>query len=99
MGQAQRIWAKKKRFELFFRLGGACRNCGSTRHLEFDCIEPKGDRHHRLSACDRVSFYYQQFRSGNLQLLCKYVCHKAKSLKEHQAWLAEQQQQDENCPF
>jgi hypothetical protein len=58
-------------------LGGACSACGSTSSLEFDCRIPCGDRHHRMTAPARMSFYRAQMRAGNVQLLCK-VCNALK---------------------
>jgi 5-methylcytosine-specific restriction endonuclease McrA len=79
MGVKQRIWAKKAKTDLVEGLGGACIRCGAGEHLEFDCIVPRGDSHHRLSAADRVSFYRaEHFKHGNLQLLCR-ICHLKKS--------------------
>jgi len=46
--------------------------CGATESLEFDCIEPRGDRHHRMDSSARMSFYHQQHRLGNLQVLCSH---------------------------
>ena len=51
-------------------LGEYCASCGSREKLEFDCINPCGDRHHRMTAPARISFYRAQMRKGNLQLLC-----------------------------
>lgn len=52
-------------------LGGKCAECGTTENLEFDCIHPCGDKHHRYSTCQRMSFYHRQHREGNLQILCR----------------------------
>jgi len=51
-------------------LGKKCRVCGETNDLEFDCIEPVGSFHHGKSTDYRATFYWNQFRKGNLQLLC-----------------------------
>ena len=81
VGKRQRVWADRARFDLRERLGGVCVHCGSEKNLEFDCIEPQGDRHHRMESSIRVSFYRKEFRRNNLQLLCR-ECHIRKSLTE-----------------
>ena len=82
VGLRQRQWAKRARAKLLEALGGCCRHCGSLDSLEFDCIIPKGDRHHRLSSADRVSFYRLEHSLGNLQILCA-SCHNLKSIREY----------------
>jgi len=52
------------------QLGGRCRKCGATDHLEFHLKVGDGAKHHLMSAKDRVYFYVQQFVAGNLDLLC-----------------------------
>lgn len=88
----QTVWARKKRDELRNLLGFACAKCGyqecfdDGRHLEFDCIIPQGHDHHvRRGFSSRMSFYNQQYKAGNLQLLCAGKhdsCHAIKSLSE-----------------
>jgi len=63
---------------LMDRLGGICARCSKTERLQFDCIEPRGKEHHGKSLYDRMRFYMQEFRRGNLQLLCT-PCHQLKS--------------------
>lgn len=58
------------RDELFASLGRFCAHCGSEDQLEFDVLEPMGDRHHRMNALDRAYFYRKQHAIGNLQVLC-----------------------------
>jgi len=70
MAKAQKEWARQKRRELMALLGNVCAHCGTGEDLEFDCIAPRGDRHHRGEASQRMCFYRQQFREGNLQVLC-----------------------------
>ena len=87
MGLRQRIWAKKKRLELRRLLGMKCAQCGSKdyRKLEFDVIIPQGGKHHKMEWSWRMSFYYQQFRKNNLQLLCGQKvgsCHNKKTINE-----------------
>jgi len=95
MAKRQKEWARQARFELRLKLGGACFECGSDKHLDFDCITPQGDEHHRMSVDQRVSFYRKQFALGNLQLLCRYKCHKKKNLADMKLRLA----REENEPF
>ncbi len=58
-------------------LGNVCAHCGTDQNLEFDCLSPRGDRHHRGDASQRMCFYRRQFREGNLQVLCN-VCNGRK---------------------
>lgn len=81
MGVAQREWAERKRDELREELGGCCKVCGTRRKLEFDCIIPQGDKHHKMEWSWRISFYRAQHRTGNLQLLCKKH-HELKSVAD-----------------
>ena len=87
MGKVQRAWAKKQRLELRRKLGMKCNQCGSRdyRKLEFDCIEPRGGKHHRMEWSWRISFYRKEFSQGNLQLLCGGTggCHNKKTYKEN----------------
>lgn len=71
MGARQKEWARKARKTLRATLGNKCALCGTTRRLEFDCIIPQGDAHHKFDTSARMSFYRQQFREGNLRLLCQ----------------------------
>lgn len=80
MARRHKLRAKERRRELLALLGGCCRVCGATRRLEFDCIIPQGDRHHKFDTSHRMSFYFQQHRLGNIQILCR----KHNSLKSYQ---------------
>lgn len=84
MGKVQKEWARAKRRELLAILGACCKACGRTVRLEFDCIDPKGDEHHRKDTSTRMCFYRKQHRLGNIQVLCK-KCHNKKSLGEREA--------------
>lgn len=83
MGLKQRQWAAKTRLKLRRLLGMKCATCHSRYYakLEFDCIKPCGDAHHKYEWSHRMSFYNQQYRLGNLQLLCNR-CHNIKSAGE-----------------
>ena len=86
MGLRQKEWATKKRLELKLMLGNRCAVCKRTTTskkfpLEFDCIHPQGDEHHKMDSSARASFYFKQFREFNLQLLCK-SCHIKKTSQE-----------------
>ena len=81
MSRAAKDWAMQKRRELMTLLGNVCAHCGTAEGLEFDCIYPKGDRHHRGDASQRMCFYRRQFREGNLQVLCN-VCNARKGDSE-----------------
>ncbi len=82
MGKTQKDWARRWRSILKWLLRGRCALCGSDEDLEFDCIRPRGDTHHRFDTSERMSFYRKQFLLGNLQLLCK-KCHGKKSKNEN----------------
>lgn len=81
MASRQVEWAHRAAQELRALLGNKCAKCGSKRELEFDCIKPMGHRHHRIGLTWRVSFYRQQYREANIQLLCK-LDHLRKTMKE-----------------
>lgn len=83
MGKIQKQWAIRERARLIKELGGKCAKCGTIENLEFDCIIPQGDKHHRYDTSHRMSFYRQQFAVSNLQILCtKHNSEKAD--KEYQ---------------
>lgn len=95
MAKRQREWAQRALFCLFEELGSRCASCGTFGEeedvrggLEFDCIEPQGDAHHRWETGRRASFYRRQHAERNLQLLC-FDCHLAKSRTEHPAFVCE----------
>jgi len=68
----RQAWNNARRERLLRQLGGKCARCGTTENLTFDCIRPTGDRHHRMSSVQRMSYYLRQARMGNLQVLCHY---------------------------
>lgn len=81
MGARQKQWAKQARQRLLAELGGVCVLCdkrnmktkGRRGRIEFDVIIPvDGGRHHTFDTSQRICFYRQQHRAGNLQLLCSY---------------------------
>ncbi len=55
--------------------------CGTTEQLEFDCIKPMGDKHHRYDTSQRMSFYRRRHAEGNLQVLCS-TCNARKGASE-----------------
>jgi hypothetical protein len=88
MGLKQRVWARKRRLYLRRLLGMKCAVCGSRdyRKLEFDVIKSVGSKHHRIEWSWRMSFYYQQYKLNNLQLLCgnsSQSCHNKKTYKDN----------------
>ena len=83
MGQRQKDWARRARLRLIEQLGGVCVECGTDKKLEFDCIKPMGDSHHRMESSARMSFYHAQHRASNLQLLCERH-NNLKSAKERE---------------
>lgn len=72
MGLEQRQWARQQRLKLRRILQMRCWACGSRdyRKLEFDCLIPQGDKHHKIEWSWRMSFYRSQFLQHNLGLLC-----------------------------
>ena len=82
MSKKVKDWARKRLEYLRRTLGGQCFKCGMTYRLEFDCISPKGDAHHKLSTDQRATFYAREIRSGNVQLLCER-CHRKKTSSEN----------------
>lgn len=97
MGKRQRDWARRLRVQIRKDLGNKCAHCGATEELEFDCISPKGDEHHKMEQSARVSFYRVQYALGNLQLLCE-KCHKKKTSFEQTQYFQEPET-DDNQPF
>lgn len=85
MGKRQKRWARGKRVDLLLQLGMACAHCNATDELEFDCITPCGDGHHRLDTARRISFYLRQYREKNLQILCS-KCNNKKSVIDKQTY-------------
>lgn len=71
MGKRQRSWAKAWKQRLRVILGMKCSCCGAAEQLEFDCIKARSNGHARREQSQRVIFYREQWRCGNLQLLCR----------------------------
>lgn len=71
MARRQKEWARRTRDGLLAALGRQCAWCGTTANLQFDCIIPQGDHHHKIDWSHRMSFYRQQHTEGNLQILCE----------------------------
>lgn len=70
MKSRQATWASNEKLRMKIILGGKCVICGIRECLTFDCIVPTGHEHHRIGSTARVTFYREQMRKGNLQLLC-----------------------------
>lgn len=83
MAKRQKLWAKNERLNLLVKLGNKCIICryGRKKYLEFDCIIPQGDKHHKMSTDQRICFYRKQHKLNNVQILCK-KCHIKKTLLE-----------------
>ena len=100
MAKADKSRARIRRNLLLICLGECCAHCGATENLEFDCIVPKGNDHHRYDTSHRMCFYWREHKLGNLQILCA-KCNNKKSLTERptqerldfdsEAWLNDQQ--------
>jgi len=79
MGARQKIWARDARQQMIKRLGGACEHCQAIHNLTLDVVNPvRNKAHHRMDASARMSFYNQQAKKNNLQLLCR-SCNSRKS--------------------
>lgn len=63
-------------------LGSKCCDCGNRYDLEFDCIKPQGDEHHKAGSMKRIQFYELQNERGNLALRCKF-CHRVKTNRDN----------------
>jgi len=81
MAARQKEWARNARARLLAALGNLCAECGVTENLEFDCILPQGDAHHKFDTSARMSFYRKQHAAHNIQILCA-KCHIKKSHQE-----------------
>ena len=86
MARRHKLWAQTCRKRMIAQLGGCCRCCGAVQQLEFDCCDPMGDAHHRRSSPERCTFYREQMRIGNLQVLCN-VCNAIKGATPLHIWL------------
>lgn len=82
MSRRVKNWARIRLQRLRALFGSKCAFCELEDDLEFDCIVPRGDRHHKLSTDGRATFYWQQLLEGNLQLLCAR-CHQNKTRTEN----------------
>lgn len=98
MSAYEKEWARRQRAALMEILGPRCNYCGDTepKTLEFDCVKPMGDKHHRMDTSARMSFYRRQFREGNLQVLCRYCNNTKGNYSEEQI---KEQEFEETQPF
>jgi len=103
MPNRQTLWSRVARNRLRDALGRACAACGGKDDLEFDCIKPQGDSHHRVGILGRTCFYRQQHAQGNLQLLCsrchliKSICDSSGNYQSWHQWLVEVGALDSGC--
>lgn len=74
-------YSREIRDRLRRELGGKCERCPRTDHLQFDCRVSQGPAHHALNWRQRLNFYRDQHKRGNLQLLCP-ACHVDKTLAD-----------------
>lgn len=108
MAKRQVNWARRKRSEILVKLGCKCAACGKLEELELDCIVPQGHTHHAAGYTARTSFYNQQLKLGNLQILCE-KCHRVKTARDLAAdahapaappiSFPEEEHRDDNTPF
>lgn len=87
MAKKQKQWARMQRLRLIHILGGRCAACGTDEALTFDCIESRGDAHHRGSTDQRICFYRREMQAGNVQLLC-HSCNALKADLSKHMWTA-----------
>jgi hypothetical protein len=72
MGREDRQRAKRRRAELIERLGGKCKDCGSTRNLEVDHPDGRNYDIRRMGSSWRTSQYLKEEREGvRLECRCK----------------------------
>jgi hypothetical protein len=81
------------RAALIQRLITEGQTCGHPAPWQLDCKQPTGHWHHITGSYQRIKFYEQQARVGNLQVLC-IPCHQAKSRADARAraWTRANQQ-------
>lgn len=88
-------FAMRVRDEIHERHGNCCAMCKRTKlevKLHIDCIVPRGNKHHRKLGWDqRMRFYLQQEKDGNIQLLCEQ-CNSIKGTVEDRAYDRQQRQ-------
>lgn len=75
------IRCQKYRENLIEQLKSSGHWCGHPGPVQLDCIEARGHWHHVTGSYQRIKFYEQQARRGNLQALCVH-CHNEKSRRE-----------------
>jgi len=78
---ARTKYSRELRDRLRKELGGKCAHCQKTEHLQFDCRVSQGPDHHVMQWRQRLNFYRDQHKRGNLQLLCP-ACHTRKTLND-----------------
>jgi len=78
LSSKSRLAAREKRRRIFTILGAHCRGCGSEQNLTLDCIRAVPQKKHGQGFIARQWFYWQQFRLGNIQVLCN-ACQSLKS--------------------
>lgn len=79
MSKQSKAWARRRRFELIYELGGKCVQCGEEEYekLEFDHIDGKDWEATGLSTDQRMCRYVKEHRLGLLQVMC-HVCNAKK---------------------
>ena len=101
MAKRQKEWARRARLALLTELGNRCVYCGSTSALTFDCINPRGDTHHRLDTARRISFYRREhYQEKNLQIACEKCNAKKGDKSAHDffpLWRLEEDQRTIDC--
>lgn len=84
MAKRHKRRAKERRKELLHLLNNVCKHCGTTENLTFDCIQSKGDKHHKYDTSQRMCFYWREHRNGNIQILCDKCNSKKRAQEEEQ---------------
>jgi hypothetical protein len=74
MGNKSNQWAARSRARLIAALGGRCQRCREIADLTVDVLRASDTRHHGMSPAQRVSYYWREYRRGNLRILCA-GCH------------------------
>ena len=70
----------RARESLIEAMGGQCRDCLRRDFLEMHFTGGSGREHHRMNSTSRQLWYFEQFRKGQLVLLCT-ACHRAETVR------------------
>ena len=75
----RRYWRRRK--WLIEQLGGKCAECGMTKRLEIDHLQPRERKVEKVNSVTRAKRYIEEYRRGLVQLPCR-KCNRAKGRPE-----------------